>query len=138
MTGDAVNTAARLEQTAGAGDILIGDNTYALVRDAVVVGDVDPLDVKGKAAPLLAYRLLEVRPGAEGHARRMDSPMVGRERPRRLQTPKEPVDGQHSSAIAPSADAGRPQRRDHRSPLSSRAPRDQGDEDPLGRDRRDR
>jgi len=84
VTGDAVNTAARLEQTAGTGDILIGEDTYALVRDAVVVGDVDPLTVKGKAAPLLAYRLLEVRPGAEGHARRLDSPMVGRERPLRL------------------------------------------------------
>ena len=84
VTGDAVNTAARLEQSAGSGDILIGDDTYALVRDAVVVEDVDPLDVKGKAAPLLAYRLLEVRPGAEGHARRLDSPMVGRERPLRM------------------------------------------------------
>ncbi|MGH2629929.1 MAG: adenylate/guanylate cyclase domain-containing protein [Actinomycetota bacterium] len=84
VTGDAVNTAARLEQSADAGDILIGDDTYALVRDAVVVEDVDPLDVKGKAAPLLAYRLLEVRPGAEGHARRLDSPMVGRERPLRM------------------------------------------------------
>jgi len=84
VTGDAVNTAARLEQAAGPGEILIGDATYGLVRDAVVVEDVNPLDLKGKAALVDAYRLVDVRPGVEGHARRMDSPMVGRERPLRL------------------------------------------------------
>ena len=36
-TGDAVNVAARLEQAAEPGEILIGDETYRLTRDAVVV-----------------------------------------------------------------------------------------------------
>jgi class 3 adenylate cyclase len=39
-TGDAVNVAARLEQSARAGEILVGPTTYALVRDAVVVEPV--------------------------------------------------------------------------------------------------
>jgi len=79
VTGDAVNTAARLEQAAGAGEVLIGEPTYRLVRDAVVVEPIDPIDAKGKTEPVPAYRLHEVMAGAEAHARRLDAPMVGRE-----------------------------------------------------------
>jgi class 3 adenylate cyclase/tetratricopeptide (TPR) repeat protein len=82
-TGDAVNVAARLEQAAQAGQVLIGEPTYRLVRDAVQVEPVHPLDLKGKAGRVPAFRLVEVVPGAPGHARRLDSPMVGRERERR-------------------------------------------------------
>src|SRR5207244_6452215 len=56
VTGDAVNVAARLEQAAVPGDLLVGHNTYLLVRDAVEVASVDPLDLKGKEEPVLAYR----------------------------------------------------------------------------------
>ncbi len=80
VTGDAVNTAARLEQAAPPGEVLIGDPTYRLVRDAVVAEPVDAIAAKGKAEPVPAYRLVEVHPLAPGHARRLDSPMVGRER----------------------------------------------------------
>ena len=80
VTGDAVNTAARLEQHAVPGEILIGPPTYELVRDAVTVDPVPPLEVKGKAEPVHAYRLVDVTPGAVGVSRRLDSPMVGRER----------------------------------------------------------
>ena len=79
VTGDAVNTAARLEQAAGADEILIGEPTYRLVRDAVVAEPVDPVDAKGKAEPVPAFRLDEVIVGAEAHARRLDAPMVGRD-----------------------------------------------------------
>jgi tetratricopeptide (TPR) repeat protein len=81
-TGDAVNVAARLEQAASVGEILVGDTTYKLVRDAVEVEPVEPLELKGKAEPVPAYRLLEITPGVAGHARRLDSPMVGRENER--------------------------------------------------------
>jgi predicted ATPase/class 3 adenylate cyclase len=84
VTGDTVNTAARLEQNAAPGEILIGDPTYRLVRDAVEVEPAGPLDLKGKAEPVLAYRLIGVTAGAEAHARRLDSPMVGRDRELRL------------------------------------------------------
>jgi class 3 adenylate cyclase len=47
-TGDAVNVAARLEQAAGPGEILIGDSTRHLVGDAVELEPVDDLDLKGK------------------------------------------------------------------------------------------
>jgi len=60
VTGDAVNTAARLEAAADSGEILIGDETHRLVRDAVEAEPVEPLTLKGKAEPVLAHRLLEV------------------------------------------------------------------------------
>jgi class 3 adenylate cyclase len=82
VTGDAVNVAARLEQAAGPGDVLIGMATYRLVRDAVGVEKVPPLELKGKSAPVNAYRLLRMDTAAEGVARRLDSPLVGRTRER--------------------------------------------------------
>jgi class 3 adenylate cyclase/tetratricopeptide (TPR) repeat protein len=79
-TGDAVNVAARLEQAAEPGEILLGPETLRLVRDAVDVEPVQPLLVKGKSSPLAAHRLVHVEPHAPGHARRFDAPLVGRGR----------------------------------------------------------
>jgi class 3 adenylate cyclase/tetratricopeptide (TPR) repeat protein len=76
-TGDAVNVAARLEQAAAPGDVLLGAPTLGLVRDAVEVEEVEPLALKGKAEPVAAYRLLRVREAPE---RRHESRFVGRER----------------------------------------------------------
>src|SRR3954447_3428820 len=80
VTGDAVNVAARLEQAARTTEILIGQATERLVRDAAESEPVEPLALKGKAAPVRAFRLVAVRPGAEGRARRLDAPLVGRAR----------------------------------------------------------
>jgi class 3 adenylate cyclase len=77
-TGDAVNTAARLEQAARPGEVLLGETTYALVRDAVTVEEVEPVVAKGKAEPVRAYRLLAVDDLAAGRARRLDAAMIGR------------------------------------------------------------
>jgi Adenylate and Guanylate cyclase catalytic domain len=79
VLGDAVNVAARLEQAAEPGDILLGSATYQLVHDAVRVEPVTPLMLKGKELPVSAWRLAGVTPGALGHSRRTDSPLVGRE-----------------------------------------------------------
>ena len=76
-TGDAVNVAARLEQAAQPGQVLIGAPTLALVHDAVDVEPVEPLALKGKAEPVPAYRLVAVRDAPE---RRHGGPFVGRER----------------------------------------------------------
>jgi class 3 adenylate cyclase/tetratricopeptide (TPR) repeat protein len=84
VLGDAVNVAARLEQAAAPGEVLVGEPTWRLVRDAVRVDPVAPLTLKGKREPVAAFRLLSVTPGVPGHARRLDAPMVGRERPLRL------------------------------------------------------
>jgi class 3 adenylate cyclase len=80
LTADAANTAARLEQTAASGEILLGDSTYRLVRDAVTVEPAGPLELRGKAEPHAVWRLLGVSPEAPGIARRLDSPIVGRDR----------------------------------------------------------
>ncbi len=80
VTGDAVNVAARLEQAAAPGETLIGSETRGLVRDAVVTEETEPLELKGKAEPLQAHRLLIVDPDAPSVARRLDRPMVGRAR----------------------------------------------------------
>ena len=79
VTGDTVNTAARLEQAAGPGEILLGETTRTLVRDAVVVAPVEPIEAKGKAEPVAAYRLVDVLPDADARVRRFDAPMIGRE-----------------------------------------------------------
>jgi class 3 adenylate cyclase/tetratricopeptide (TPR) repeat protein len=79
LTADAANTAARLEQAAGPGDLLLGDSTYRLVRDAVRVDAAGPLELKGKASPQTAWRLLEVSLEGPGIARQLDSPLVGRD-----------------------------------------------------------
>jgi class 3 adenylate cyclase len=61
VTGDAVNTAARLEQAAGPGEVILGDLTWRLARDQVDVAAIPPLTLKGKAEPVPAWRLLAVR-----------------------------------------------------------------------------
>ncbi len=76
-TGDAVNVAARLEQAAQPGEIVIGEATLRLVRGAVDLGDERRLELKGKAQPVPAYPLLAVAGELE---RRFATPMVGRGR----------------------------------------------------------
>lgn len=77
-TGDAVNVAARLEQAAPPDEILLGELTYQLVHDAVEVEVMEPLELKGKAERVPAFRLIAVR-GEDGVARRQDAAFVGRE-----------------------------------------------------------
>jgi class 3 adenylate cyclase/tetratricopeptide (TPR) repeat protein len=78
VTGDAVNVAARLEQVAAPGEVLLGEPTYRLVREAVRVEPVEPLTLKGKSASLPAYRLVEVS-GLGPLPRRAGTQLVGRE-----------------------------------------------------------
>ncbi len=76
-TGDAVNVAARLEQAAAPGSILIGEETERLVRNAVGVESVAPVAAKGKSEPVRAFRLILL---ADEPERRHESRFVGRER----------------------------------------------------------
>jgi class 3 adenylate cyclase/tetratricopeptide (TPR) repeat protein len=78
VTGDAVNVAARLEQAAAPGEILIGETTYELVRDAVVAEPLVGLELRGKAEATAAWRVVAVVPDAPGRTRRFDTPLVGR------------------------------------------------------------
>ena len=77
-TGDAADVAARLEQAAPPGEILVGERTRALARGAIEVEAVEPLLLKGKADPVAAYRLVHVVEGADAFERRDDAPFVGR------------------------------------------------------------
>ncbi|HEY8860145.1 MAG TPA: adenylate/guanylate cyclase domain-containing protein [Gaiellales bacterium] len=79
VVGDAVNVAARLEQAAAPGEVLVGEATWALVGHAARGDRAAPIAAKGKREPLVAWRLRDVDPAAGGHRRRLDLPMVGRE-----------------------------------------------------------
>jgi class 3 adenylate cyclase/tetratricopeptide (TPR) repeat protein len=79
-SGDTMNVTARLEQSARADEILIGRQTRELGGDAIVVEQTEPLLVKGKTAPLEAFRLVRVLPHAAPDGRRDDLPLVGRRR----------------------------------------------------------
>jgi class 3 adenylate cyclase/tetratricopeptide (TPR) repeat protein len=73
-TGDAVNVAARLEQAARSMETLLGALTHALVRDAVDVEAVEPLELKGKSERVPAYRLV----GLARRERVAATPLIGR------------------------------------------------------------
>jgi class 3 adenylate cyclase len=78
-TGDAVNVAARLEQTAGPGEILIGSATERLVRRSVRTQPVEPLALKGKSEPVPAFCVLELLDDVPAFTRPIGAPFVGRQ-----------------------------------------------------------
>jgi class 3 adenylate cyclase len=77
VTGDAVNVAARLEQAAEPGEVLVGASTRILAGAALAAEEVEPLALKGKPEPVPAFRLLTV---GEAPDRPDDRPFVGRAR----------------------------------------------------------
>jgi class 3 adenylate cyclase/tetratricopeptide (TPR) repeat protein len=77
VLGDAVNVAARLEQAAPPGEVLIGESTYHLVRAAARVEPVAPIGAKGKSDPVVAYRLLGLDARVSTPSR---TPLAGRDR----------------------------------------------------------
>jgi len=83
-TGDPVNVAQGLQKAADVGNILLGSETQRLVRDAAEVEPLEPLTLIGRSDSIPVYRLVRVDPLAPGFARRLDMPLVGRERELRL------------------------------------------------------
>ena len=77
-TGDAVNVAARLQQTSRPGEILLGPETEVLVRDSAELEARAPLELKGKAAAVAAFRLVSV--ASTSPPPRSGPAMVGRAR----------------------------------------------------------
>ena len=80
--GDAINLAARMEQTAAAGTVQISDDTYRLIAPLFDVWDLGGIEVKGKEEPVHAYRVLglEPQPGRLRGLEGIHAPLVGRER----------------------------------------------------------
>jgi class 3 adenylate cyclase len=75
ITGDAVNVAARLQQTAEPWAILCGERTARAARDRFTLGRPTEIDVKGKRLPIQALPLLGRAP--EGMLSRF--PLIGRD-----------------------------------------------------------
>ena len=78
--GDAVAVATRLGHFAMPGEIVLGEETLRLVRDAVRVEPFEPVSMKGHAKPVTAFRLAAIDPLAPGFRRHLDVPLVGRAR----------------------------------------------------------
>ncbi len=78
VTGDAVNTAARLEQAAEPGTIVIGELTFRLVREAVDATPLKPIDAKGKSDAVAAYRVDAVAAQGSASAQPTAGTLVGR------------------------------------------------------------
>ena len=76
-TGEAVNLAARLQQVAKPGEILLGPTAHRLARGRLLVEDAGPLELKGMGAALpFVARRRRARHGARRPSR---APLVGRE-----------------------------------------------------------
>jgi DNA-binding SARP family transcriptional activator/tetratricopeptide (TPR) repeat protein len=76
--GDAFNVASRLQGSAAAGEILLGENVQRLLADAVSAEPLDePLELRGRSAAVRAWRLVDVAGAPERPA---TSPFVDRER----------------------------------------------------------
>jgi class 3 adenylate cyclase/tetratricopeptide (TPR) repeat protein len=77
--GDVVNTAARLQQAAPVGAVVVGEITFRATRDTIEYEALDPVRVKGKAEPLAVWRAIGVQRPVGAEAERLPSPFIGRE-----------------------------------------------------------
>lgn len=87
VSGDAVNIAARLQQGAEPGEIVVGPLTEQLTRDFIDYERREYIDAKGKREPLAAFRALRARTDVPQQARGVPglrAPLVGRRRELRL------------------------------------------------------
>src|SRR5438309_8331289 len=76
-TGEAVNVAARLQQAAAPGEILIGEAAHRLTAGSIEAASAGPLELRGFRNPIEAYRAIAARAG-QPHSK-VSAPFVGRE-----------------------------------------------------------
>ncbi len=81
LTGDAVNTAARLQTAAEPGRVLVGPGVFAATKDVIEYRELPPLDLKGKAEPVPAWEALRIRAKQRGERPQlgMEARLVGRD-----------------------------------------------------------
>ena len=75
-TGEAVNVAARLQQAAAPGEILMGEAAHRLTVGRIDAESAGPLELRGFRNPIAAYRAIAARDGRP-HAK-VSAPFVGR------------------------------------------------------------
>src|SRR3989442_6162487 len=77
-TGEAVNVAARLQQSAAPGEILIGESAHRLTAGRIVAESAGPLELRGFRNPIAAYRAIAAGDG-QLPLSKVSAPFVGRE-----------------------------------------------------------
>jgi class 3 adenylate cyclase/tetratricopeptide (TPR) repeat protein len=77
-TGEAVNVAARLQQTAASGEILVGPGAFRLAMAAVEFEAAGVRDLRGRPEPVVVWRALGVRDGGR-QLSNLSAPLVGRD-----------------------------------------------------------
>jgi class 3 adenylate cyclase/tetratricopeptide (TPR) repeat protein len=82
VMGDAVNLAARMEQTAQPGTVQISEHTHKLIEPLFDLESLGGIEVKGKREPVFAYRPLRLKaqPGRLRGIEGLNSPLIGRDR----------------------------------------------------------
>jgi class 3 adenylate cyclase/tetratricopeptide (TPR) repeat protein len=80
VAGDLVNSASRLQSVAPPGTVLVGESTMQAASGAVAFEPAGEQLLKGKQAPVPAYRALRVvaRRGGAGRNEQLEAPFVGR------------------------------------------------------------
>jgi class 3 adenylate cyclase/tetratricopeptide (TPR) repeat protein len=79
VTGDVVNTAARLQQDAPVGGVVVGEITYRATRSAIEYEELEPIPVKGKAEPVPIWRAIHARSRYGVDAEGVGPAFIGRE-----------------------------------------------------------
>lgn len=81
LTGDAVNTAARLQSASGIGAVLVGPTAHSLTKDRIDFSEPEELELKGKSQPVHAFTALRLsaKHAGERPALGFESRMVGRD-----------------------------------------------------------
>jgi class 3 adenylate cyclase/tetratricopeptide (TPR) repeat protein len=85
VSGDVVNTAARLQSAAPVNGILVGESTYRATRHVIDYREAAPVEAKGKSEPVTVWEAVAARSrfGSDVE-QRLRTPLVGRERERSL------------------------------------------------------
>src|SRR5438045_2872824 len=85
VSGDVVNTAARLQSSAPVNGILVGEGTYRATRHAIDYREAPAVEAKGKSEPVKVWEAVAAR-SRFGSAveQKLRTPLVGRERERAL------------------------------------------------------
>src|SRR5438552_5851083 len=78
--GDVVNTTARLQSAAPVNGVLVGEATYRATRRVIDYDEADPVEAKGKAAPVHVWEAREARARVHTEPVSTSAPLVGRER----------------------------------------------------------